>query len=152
MPSLSDNPAVVILDVMNLRDRRGSKRFRAAAKDEPFRISSFDQFVTSLNRVVPGAVLAGIVDGSAESENSKKTFATADDREELLRRTTLEPRHPQHLYLLPPKQKKQTWGWGRGGDLKYLSADPVCVHLLERVCMRMLRSYVYMCQVDVVSE
>ncbi len=132
MPSPSDNPPVVILDVMNLRDRRVSTRFRPVARDEPFRISSFDQFVTSLNRVVPGAVLAGIVDGSAASEDAKKTFATADDREELLRRTTLEPRHPQCLYLLPPKQKKQTWGWGRGGDLKYLSADPVCVHLLEK--------------------
>lgn len=132
MPSPSDNPAVLILDVMNLRDRRGSKKFRAVAKDEPFRIASFDQFVTSLHSVMPGAVFAGIVDGSAESENSKKTFATADDRQELLRRTSLETRHPQYLYLLPPKQKKHTWAFGRGADLKYLPADPVCVHLLEK--------------------
>lgn len=118
----ANTPAVVILDVMNLRGTEGNR------KDALFRIDDFDVFVDDLSRVVPTAVIVGIVDGTAAQEGRRGGFASKDDRRELLRRTNLDPGHPQHLFLLRAPQKR--WGWGR--DLKYLPADPVCLHLLEK--------------------
>ena len=117
----SDSPAVVILDVMNLRGTEGKR------KDAPFNIENFDQFVVAIERVLPGAVTLGIVDGTA-TKNKGKVYDSEADYQELLRRTRLSKTHPQYLYLLPPPEKK--WGWSR--DLKYIGADPVCVHLLEK--------------------
>ena len=118
----ANTPAVVVLDVMNLRGTEGNR------KDALFKIDHFDVFVYDLTRVLPTAVIVGIVDGTAAQEGRKGGFASKDDRRELLRRTGLDPGHPQHLFLLRAPQKR--WGWGR--DLKYLPADPVCVHLLEK--------------------
>jgi len=121
MTRTSDSPAVVILDVMNLRGTEGKR------KDAPFNIENFDQFVVAIERVLPGAVSLGIVDGTA-TKNKGKVYDSEADYQELLRRTRLSKTHPQYLYLLPPPEKK--WGWSR--DLKYIAADPVCVHLLEK--------------------
>jgi hypothetical protein len=119
----SDSPAVVILDVMNLRGTEGRR------KDAPFNIQFFDQFVAAIERVLPGAVILGIVDGtSAGKKDKKKIYDSEADRLELLRRTSLNKTHPQYLHLLPAPEKK--WGWSR--DFKYIGADPVCVHLLEK--------------------
>lgn len=116
-------PAVVILDVMNLRGTEGKR------KDAPFDIGHFDGFVAAISSSLPSAVTIGIVDGTATIEGRRNNFATGDDRRELLRRTQLDPAHPLHLYLLPPPEKR---GWLRRTDLKYLPADPVCVHLLSK--------------------
>lgn len=118
----ANTTAVVILDVMNLRGSEGKR------KDAPFRIEHFDVFIGDLGRVVPSAVIVGIVDGTASQEGRRGGFASKHDSRELLRRTNLDPGHPQHLLLLPAPEKR--WGWGK--DLKYLPADPVCVHLLEK--------------------
>ena len=115
-------PAVVILDVMNLRGTEGER------KDAPFDITHFDGFVRAVSTSLPGAVTIGIVDGTANVEGRRKNYATWDDRRELLRRTQLDPTDPQHLYLLPAPERR----WLRRTDLKYLPADPVCVHLLSK--------------------
>ncbi len=121
MSSPTASPAVVILDVLNLRGSEGRR------KDSPFRVDHFDEFVAAVSQALPNAVIVGIVDGTAAQEGRKVGFASKDDRRELLRRTNLDPSDPQYLHLLPPPEKR--WGWRK--DLRYLPADPVCVHLLE---------------------
>lgn len=118
----ADSPAVVILDVMNLR---GSGRRR---KDALFSIRDFDAYLSALVRAIPHAACIGIIDGTAANRGWKGVFESEEDQRELLRRSILPPEQPGHLYLLPQKHKK----FGIFGDLKYLKADPVCVHLLEQ--------------------
>ena len=115
-------PAVVILDVMNLRGAEGKR------KDAPFDIGHFDEFMRAVGSFLPGAVTIGIVDGTANVDGRRINYASWDDRRELLRRTQLDPADPLHLYLLPPPERR----WLRRTDLKYLPADPVCVHLLSK--------------------
>jgi len=117
-----DSPAVVILDVMNLR---GSKRER---KDALFSVGDFDEYVSAISRVLPDSALVGIVDGTAANRNWKHDFQSEEDQRELLRRSDLTPDQAEYLHLLPRKEKKL--GFFR--DLRYINADPVCVHLLEQ--------------------
>jgi hypothetical protein len=122
----AESPAVVILDVMNLRDRWSGSEDNGGGKDGPFRIRHFDEYVSEIQRVLPGVVILGIVDGTAAYKGWRKVYGSKDDREELLGRTELGLTHPKYLHLLPPKASR----WRE--DLKYLKADPVCVHLLSK--------------------
>lgn len=115
----SDSPAVVILDVMNLRGNIGSD------DDPPFTIRSFDEQIETIRQLLPAAVLICVCDGTAANENWSETFATISDQDELLRRTHLDRKNPKFIYLLPPPAANKKW------DRLYLSADPVCVRLLR---------------------
>jgi len=127
MTLTADIPAVVVLDVMNLRDRRRDRQQPRPREDKPFEIAHFDRYVTELRRILPGLVVIGVVDGTAVFKWNRRVFATQDDQTELLRRTALDPSDVNHLYLLPPPKKRFLQE-----DLKYLKADPVCIHLLEK--------------------
>ena len=127
MTLAADIPAVVVLDVMNLRDRRRDRQQPRRREDKPFEIAHFDRYVTELRRILPGLVVIGVVDGTAVFKWNRRVFATKDDQTELLRRTALDPSDANHLYLLPPPKKRFLQE-----DLTYLKADPVCIHLLEK--------------------
>jgi hypothetical protein len=120
MSSPSDNPAVVILDVFNLRGSYGE------IKDQPFGIAEFDDYVSSVRRAIPSVTIIGILDGSAADTDRAHDFASEADQVELLQRSKLPMSDPQFVYLLPQQRADTRW------DDQYLHADPVCIHLLRQ--------------------
>jgi len=136
----AESPAVVILDVMNLRGSEGKR------DDALFSIRDFDGYVSALTSVLPHAVIVGIVDGTSvngdDDRNWQSQFETLNDLHELRRRTKLHKDNPMYLCLLPPKtQETQRQSLYKKiakrpteykPDLQYIAADPVEVHLVEK--------------------